>query len=224
MADDESKTVDAPAKTEDAAPAEKKGRGRPKKAGGAAPASKAKGTGKRGRPKLPESEKKTAKPAGTGKRGRPKGSGTGSKPKTHPPVAEMVMDAVQALKDRRGCSLSAVKKYIAANYKVDMERQSIFVRRYVRRQIDNGTFSLVKGTSTTGSFKLADPADKKKVVKKSKGATGKRGRPKGSTNKTKTPKKAKPAKSKKESKAKPAKGSGKPRGRPKGSSKKKASE
>ena len=44
-----------------------------------------------------------------------------AKPKAkpaHPPTAAMVMAAVKALKEAKGSSLPAIKKYIAANYKV----------------------------------------------------------------------------------------------------------
>jgi hypothetical protein len=40
------------------------------------------------------------------------------KPSAHPPTSEMVMKALVTLKDRKGSSLPAIKKYIAANYKV----------------------------------------------------------------------------------------------------------
>ena len=36
----------------------------------------------------------------------------------HPPSGVMVLAAVKALKDKKGSSLPAIKKYIAANYKV----------------------------------------------------------------------------------------------------------
>lgn len=44
-----------------------------------------------------------------------------AKPKAkpaHPPTASMVMAAVKALKEAKGSSLPAIKKYIAGNYKV----------------------------------------------------------------------------------------------------------
>ena len=40
------------------------------------------------------------------------------KPAVHPPTSEMVMKALVTLKERKGSSLPAIKKYIAANYKV----------------------------------------------------------------------------------------------------------
>ena len=46
-----------------------------------------------------------------------------AKPKakpTHPTTAVMVAAAITALKDKKGSSRPAIKKYIAANYKVDI--------------------------------------------------------------------------------------------------------
>ena len=54
-----------------------------------------------------------------------------TKPKakpTHPPTAAMVVAAVKALKETKGSSLPAIKKYIAANYKVDIVKISPFIR------------------------------------------------------------------------------------------------
>ena len=50
----------------------------------------------------------------------PKAKGE-KKPKaapTHPPTSSMVKAAIKALKERKGSSLPALKKYIAAEYKV----------------------------------------------------------------------------------------------------------
>ena len=50
----------------------------------------------------------------------PKAKGE-KKPKaapTHPPTSSMVKAAIKALKERKGSSLPAIKKYIAAEYKV----------------------------------------------------------------------------------------------------------
>ena len=38
----------------------------------------------------------------------------------HPPAGEMVVAAIKALNERGGSSLQAIKKYIAANYKVTL--------------------------------------------------------------------------------------------------------
>ena len=70
----------------------------------------------------------------------PKSPKKASKPKakpTHPPTAAMVMAAVKALKDAKGSSLPAIKKYIAANYKVDIVKLSPFVRKALKPNIPN---------------------------------------------------------------------------------------
>lgn len=41
--------------------------------------------------------------------------------KTYPPVSDMVVAAGKTLKERGGSSLQAIKKYLAAQYKVDVE-------------------------------------------------------------------------------------------------------
>jgi histone H1/5 len=86
---------------------------------------------------------------------------------THPPVAEMVVAAVTQLKERGGSSLQAIKKYLAANYKVEPEKLAQFIKKFIKAAVINGTFVQVKGKGASGSFKLAKTAgDKKKSVKK----------------------------------------------------------
>ena len=46
-----------------------------------------------------------------------------ARPSAHPTSSVMVQAAIAALKERRGSSLAAIKKYIAANYKCDMTRR-----------------------------------------------------------------------------------------------------
>jgi len=46
----------------------------------------------------------------------------------HPPTGVMVLAAVKALKERNGSSLPAIKKYIAANYKVRAKRDAVIVK------------------------------------------------------------------------------------------------
>ncbi|XP_023213285.1 histone H1A, sperm-like [Centruroides sculpturatus] len=115
-------------------------------------------------PKVTKSPKKTVKTAARAK-----------KPKTassHPKVSVMVEAAISNLKERRGSSLPAIKKYIAANYKVDMTRLSPFVKKYLKTAVANGSLLQTKGKGASGSFKLntgsskADKPAKAKVVKK----------------------------------------------------------
>ncbi|XP_066292737.1 histone H1-like [Branchiostoma lanceolatum] len=93
-------------------------------------------------------------------------------PAAHPPTTVMVTSAVEALKDRTGSSLSAIKKYIAGNYKFDVEKKAHFVKRALKSLVEKGTLIQVKGTGASGSFKINVAAKKaaekaaKKAVKK----------------------------------------------------------
>ena len=108
----------------------------------------------------------------------------------HPPVAEMVVAAVTALKSRKGASLVAIKKYVAANYNVDMDRIAPFIRRFLKTAVEKGTLKQTKGTGAAGSFKLGElPKPKKRAAKKPK-----IGSKKTDTPKAKTPKKQPSAK------------------------------
>ena len=86
----------------------------------------------------------------------------------HAPVAEMVNSAITSLKERKGSSLAAIKKHVAANNKVDMDRIAPFIRRYLKKAVADGKLVQTKGTGASGSFKLAKKAEepKKKPAKK----------------------------------------------------------
>ena len=108
----------------------------------------------------------------------------------------MVNAAITNLKDRKGSSLAAIKKYIAANYKVDVAKLAPFIRRYLKKAVADGKLSQTKGSGASGSFKIGKATEEKKKVKKVKKAGAK-----------KTPKKAKKPAAKKEKKAKKPKAS-----------------
>merc|ERR1739848_226747 len=88
--------------------------------------------------KMPEAAAKSPKKAA-----KPK-----AKP-AHPPSSAMVMAAVKALKGTKGSSLSAIKKYVAANYKVDIVKISPFLRKAIKKLVEAKKLIQVKG-----SFKL----------------------------------------------------------------------
>merc|ERR1712129_256352 len=89
------------------------------------------------------------------------------------------MGAIAALKDKKGSSRAAIKKYIAANYKVDIVKLGPHLKKALKTGIEKKTLVAVKG-----SFKLGkvEKPKKKKVVKK---------KPAKKVKKAKTPKKAK---------------------------------
>merc|ERR1711894_784656 len=72
-----------------------------------------------------------------------------AKPKAapaHPPTATMVMAAVKGLKEAKGASLPAIKKYIAGNYKVDIVKLSPFVRKALKSLVEKKKLVQTKGT------------------------------------------------------------------------------
>merc|ERR1712226_721249 len=117
----------------------------------------------------------------------------------HPKCSVMIVAAIKALKDRKGSSLAAIKKYIAGNYKVDIVKLGPHLKMSVKKAIAAGTLVQTKGTGAAGSFKVGKEAKPKKV-KKPKAKKPKK------VKKPKTPKKkaAKKAKSPKKAAKKPA--------------------
>lgn len=131
-----------------------------------------------------------------------KASGGAAKQRTHPPVQQMVREAIVTLKERNGSSLQAIKKYISAKYVPDVERIAPFIRKHLRTAVGKGQLIQSKGKGASGSFKLKKAAEKKegatkpkKVVKKKTAGAAKPKKAAGSPKKAKAakPKKAKEA-------------------------------
>lgn len=154
-----------------------------------------------------------ATPAATPKKAK---AAKPKKPKTapqHPKVSEMVNTAISTLKDRGGSSVQAIKKYIATYYKVNVDKMSPFIKKYLKNAVASGTLVQTKGKGASGSFRMTtQPKDKaakpKATVSKAKKATKpaavkKTAKPKTPTKKTVAAKKpkAKAAKSPKKVKA-----------------------
>ena len=92
---------------------------------------------------------------------------------THPPVQAMILAAMKASKDRKGTSLAAIKKHIAANNKVDMVRLAPHIKLSLKRGVASGVFKQASGSGAAGRFrvgKLPKAAPKKKKAKKPKKA------------------------------------------------------
>ncbi|XP_044590736.1 histone H1-beta, late embryonic-like [Cotesia glomerata] len=95
---------------------------------------------------------------------------------THPSAGDMVTAAVTALAEKNGSSLQAIKKYIAANYKVEIEKQSMFIKKFLKAAVEKGTLVQTKGKGASGSFKLpvSKPAAKSKTASSAKKAAPKK--------------------------------------------------
>nr|GFC65637.1 histone H1 [Tanacetum cinerariifolium] len=83
------------------------------------------------------SPKKAAKSAAAAKKPRAKPA--------HPKTADMVNGAIKNLKERGGSSLQAIKKYVSANYKVDAEKLSPFIKKYLKGAVAAGKLVQTKG-------------------------------------------------------------------------------
>merc|ERR1712213_229201 len=103
----------------------------------------------------------------------------------------MVVAAIKALKERGGSSLPAIKKYIAANYKVDVVKLSPFIRKALKKGVEKKTLVQVKASYKLG--RVEKPKKPKKPKKK-----------KAKKPKAKKPKKAAKPKAKKPAAKKPA--------------------
>ena len=98
----------------------------------------------------------------------PKKKPAPKKPADHPKYIEMIVAAVNVLKERNGSSRQAIVKYIRANYKVG-DNAEVHVKMALKRGVASGTLSQPKGTGASGSFKVikkAEPKKKKPAAKK----------------------------------------------------------
>merc|ERR1712018_823163 len=103
----------------------------------------------------------------------------------------MVLAAVKALKEAKGSSLPAIKKYIAANYKVDIVKISPFIKKAIKKLVESKKIAQTKGTGASGRFKAVKEAAKPKKAKKASKPKKKAVKKVKKTAAKKTPKKAK---------------------------------
>merc|ERR1712064_138536 len=121
---------------------------------------------------------------------------------THPPTSAMVVAAIKALKERGGSSLPAIKKYIAANYKVDVVKLSPFIRKALKKGVEKKTLVQVKASYKLGKVEKPKKPKKPKKKKAKKPKAKKAKKP--AAKKAKSPKKAAKPKAKKPAAKKPA--------------------
>merc|ERR1711944_359068 len=81
---------------------------------------------------------------------------------------------IEGLKERKGSSLVAIKKYIATNYKIDPSKHSHFIKKALTSGVEKKTIVQTKGTGASGSFKLAKVEVKKPAKKVVKAKTPKK--------------------------------------------------
>ncbi|RIB02273.1 hypothetical protein C2G38_896274 [Gigaspora rosea] len=94
-------------------------------------------------------------------------------PPAHPKYEDMIRDAIVALKDRKGSSRQAIKKYIISSYKLpDNTTTNNRLRIAINKGVEKGLFAFYNGPS--GTIKLV----KKEPVKKEKKEVEKKEKPK----------------------------------------------
>merc|ERR1712227_768489 len=125
----------------------------------------------------------SAKMSTAAEKSKPKKSTTKTTKKmeqAHPPSSVMIVKAIEDLKEKKGSSLASIKKYIGANYKVDLTKLSVHIRRALKSGIA-GRFKIAKAESK--------PKAKPKTPKKIKTPSKKKAKPSKKAEKTKSVKK-----------------------------------
>ncbi|XP_060865702.1 histone H1A, sperm-like [Metopolophium dirhodum] len=86
----------------------------------------------------------------------------------HPSTAVMVIAAISELKEKKGSSLPAIKKYMSNNYKVDPTKLAPFIRKFLKAAVIKGSLLQTNGIGAMGHFKLPVEVKKKEpaVAKK----------------------------------------------------------
>uniref|UniRef100_A0A3P8SZF4 H15 domain-containing protein n=1 Tax=Amphiprion percula TaxID=161767 RepID=A0A3P8SZF4_AMPPE len=77
-----------------------------------------------------------------------------------PSLPELIVAAVAESKERKGISLAAIKKVLAAK-KVDVAKSNKRINTTVTKMVTKGVLTQTKGTGASGSFKLAKTEPKK---------------------------------------------------------------
>uniref|UniRef100_UPI00398EC0F9 histone H1-like n=1 Tax=Pristiophorus japonicus TaxID=55135 RepID=UPI00398EC0F9 len=84
-----------------------------------------------------------------------------------PKLGDQILKVVADGKDRKGTSLAAIKKALAAKG-VDVEKRGFQIRSSIKKNVMNGSLKQIKGTGASGSFKIANTDLQGKVGKKVK--------------------------------------------------------
>ncbi|XP_063011929.1 histone H1.10-like [Melospiza melodia melodia] len=130
---------------------------------------------------------------------KPKKAASGSKARkpAGPSVTELITKAVSASKERKGLSLAALKKALAAGG-YDVEKNNSRIKLGLKSLVSKGTLVQTKGTGASGSFRLSKkPGEVKEKAPKKRAAAAKPKKPASAAKKAVTakngPKKVKPA-------------------------------
>ncbi|NXY17248.1 H110 protein, partial [Atrichornis clamosus] len=144
----------------------------------------------------------TAAPAPAAKKPKKAAGGSKARKPAGPSVTELITKAVSASKERKGLSLAALKKALAAGG-YDVEKNNSRIKLGLKSLVSKGTLVQTRGIGASGSFRLSkrpgEPKEKapkkRKVAAQPKKPAAKK--PAGAAKKAVTaknsPKKVKPA-------------------------------
>lgn len=126
---------------------------------------------------------------------------------SHPTYRDMIADAISTLKERKGSSRQAIKKYIQSNFK-DLKNFDTQFNAALRRGVDKGDFTQPKGPSGTVKLNNKKETTKAKPAVKTGDAEKPKKAPKAAAPKKKeaSDKEAKPKKAPPKKEAAPKKG------------------
>lgn len=86
-------------------------------------------------------------------------------PEKHPPIRDMVFNAIEKLKEPNGSSLQTIKKFLVTEYKVDVVKMAPFIKKNIKSAVAKGQLWQTKGKGASGSFKLPEKAEPKNEPK-----------------------------------------------------------
>ncbi|NXL18297.1 H110 protein, partial [Setophaga kirtlandii] len=110
---------------------------------------------------------------------KPKKAASGSKARkpAGPSVTELITKAVSASKERKGLSLAALKKALAAGG-YDVEKNNSRIKLVLKSLVSKVTLVQTRGTGASGSFRLSKkPGEVKEKVPKKRAAAAKPKKP-----------------------------------------------
>ena len=84
---------------------------------------------------------------------------------THPKYEDMIVAAIQSLKERNGSSRQKIGKYLASNYNVG-DNYEVQLKLALKRLLSKGKLVHTKGIGASGSFKVGKAAEKKETKPK----------------------------------------------------------
>lgn len=91
----------------------------------------------------------------------PKRKSTAKPKKSGPSVSDLILQSVATSNERKGVSLAALKKSLAAGG-YDVEKNNSRVKLALKSLVKKGALVQTKGTGASGSFKLNKKAETKK--------------------------------------------------------------